>query len=177
MIMFAQVATSTLTIATLALGGNNLGVTPTETQTVSAQKTAFVCAPQMQTPTMFAYTPGQVNLKPVITWHKEYLLPETTAADICQQVAEKLQNNYQQGQEKFMAFEKQQDRTLVCLVEDKDDKCNSNNSEELFSLNPSYDPTCLMNNLNPTECSVVSQRRGSLMTLPDGTYTPTWWPF
>jgi hypothetical protein len=175
--MITQFATTGMVIATLTLGSNNLGVTPTETQTISAQNMTFVCAPQMQPPTMFAYTPGQVNLKPVMTWHKEYLLPEASAENICQQVAEKLQSNYQQGQQKFMAFEKVQDRTLVCLVGNKDDKCTSNNSEELFSLNPNYNPTCVMNNLSPLECSAVGQQRGSLMTLPSGTYEPSWWPW
>jgi hypothetical protein len=175
--MITKLASTTFAAATLALGGNNLGSAPNQNQLVSAENMAFVCAPQMQPPTMFAYIPGQVNLKPVMTWHSEYLLPNTSAADLCQQVAAKLQNQYQQGQEKHIAYEKLEDRTLVCLVKNKDEKCTVNNGEELFSLNPNYNPTCLMNNLSPTECSVISQRRGSLMTLPSGTYTPTWWPF
>jgi hypothetical protein len=174
--MFAKLTSTTFTVASLALGGN-LGVTPNQSQVVSADNMTFVCAPQMQPPTMFAYTPGQVNLKPIMTWHKEYLLSDTQAPELCQQVAQKLQTNYQQGKEKHIAYEKLEDKTLVCLVEDRNEKCTSENSEELFSLNPNYDASCLMNNLNPMECSVISQKRGSLMTLPTGTYTPTWWPF
>jgi esterase/lipase len=67
--MFAKLTSTTFTVASLALGGN-LGVTPNQSQVVSADNMTFVCAPQMQPPTMFAYTPGQVNLKPIMTWHK-----------------------------------------------------------------------------------------------------------
>ena len=174
--MIGKIVSATFTATTVAIGTTNLGVTQPNQKPVAQAQMTFVCSPESQPPTMFAYTPGEVNLKPIMSWHSEYMLPNQSAKEICQQVATKLQTHYEQGDKKFLAAKKIGDRNVVCLVSHKEEQCNSKNSETLFSLNPNYDPVCLMNNRSPLECYARTVR-GSVLSLPGGSYQPTWWPF
>ena len=87
-----------ITISAIALSATSLQAKETYSQNPS--DTIFVCATEIETPTMFAYTPGQVNLTPLITWYQDYLLPEQSGREICQQTATKLQDLYQEQQPK-----------------------------------------------------------------------------
>ena len=49
-----------------------LSATPIQAEENSHQNSAkniFVCAMHEDIPTMFAYTPGEVNLTPLMSWH------------------------------------------------------------------------------------------------------------
>lgn len=164
-----------LTVSTFVLSGATFDANEISEPTKSQAKMTFVCATDIDPPTLFAYTPGEVTLKPLFRWYPEYLLPNQPAAAVCQQVAQKLQQEYNSGKRKFFAAETVENRTDVCLVSREDEKCNSQNSQQLFSLNANYDTTCVMNNGEPIDCFAVNTR--GVFSLPAGTYEPSWWPF
>jgi hypothetical protein len=62
------------------------------------------------------------------------------------------------------------------LVADKEETCDSENSEALFSLNPNYDAGCVLDNKEPIECVAVGKVRG-VFAVPDSPYQPSWWPW
>ena len=140
-------------------------------------KMTFLCSPDSEPPTTLAYIEGSVNLTPVISWYSEYLTPGSSGKELCQQVAQKLQSQYDRGNQSFFATEKMDNKTSVCLVAGEEEGCNSPSSEELFSVNTDYDATCAMENLSPLECFSMAKTRGGTMSVPDGIYTPTWRPF
>lgn len=172
--MLRKTISTTFAISAIALTATSLPATESSSQNISEM--TFVCSSQNDIPTMFAYTPGKVNLTPLMTWHPEYLLSNQSATQICQQVATKLQSQFQQKQQKYFAVQKNEASTLVCLVAKENDNCNAQNSEELFSLNPNYDPTCILDNRQPLECVALSRTRG-VFSMPDSSYEPTWWPW
>ncbi|MGK7873643.1 MAG: COP23 domain-containing protein [Xenococcaceae cyanobacterium] len=156
-----------------------LGATATFSQESSQPRITFVCAPTVEPPTTFAYIQNQVTLEPVMSWYSEYLLPGSEAAELCQKVAEKLQSKYDRGQKYFLATERVDDRWKVCLVSTEGEECNSNNSEELFSLNTNYRNVhkCVMENIEPGKCFKNVSLRGTVLSTPGGGYKPSWWPF
>ncbi len=176
--MFWKVTSTTLTIGAIALNTTFLEAKESHSQAPAQSNTIFVCATTTQPPTLFAYTPGKINLTPLMGWHREYLLPNQSGTEICQQVAVKLQTQFQQKQPRFFITEKQEDRNVLCLVTQENANCSSENSEELFSVNSNYDPTCVLDNHKPLECLAISRSRG-VLGLPESPYTPTWqfWPW
>ncbi len=174
--MFSKVISTTFTISAIALSTTALAATESYSQQSSKPEMTFVCASQTEPSTMYAYTPGKVNLTPLISWYQDYLLPNQSAAEVCQQVAAKLQSQYQKGQKKFFATEQRENQTVVCLVSQQNQTCNSDNSEELFSVNPNYDATCVLDNRKPLECMAISRTRG-VSSIPDSPYMPSWWPW
>jgi hypothetical protein len=157
-----------------------LNVTPLQAGETSQQNSAnniFVCATQNDTPTMFAYTPGKVNLTPLMSWHSEYLLPEESGEQVCQQTAGKLQASIKQETAKFLkAYTKQETASnLVCLVSEEDQTCASEDSEKLFSVNPNYNAICVLGNKTPIDC-MASNVRG-IYSYNEQPYQPLWWPW
>ncbi|MGF1591540.1 MAG: COP23 domain-containing protein [Pleurocapsa sp.] len=140
-----------------------------------SSQSVFVCATQGGTPTMFAYTPGEVNLTPVMSWHSEYLLPEQSGVEVCQQTAAKLQASYQQEEAKYLKAEITEDANLVCLVEEEDQNCLSQTSQKLFSVNPNYDAGCVLDNKQPIECKALQVR--GIYSFEDKPYQALWWPW
>ncbi len=140
-----------------------------------SSQSVFVCATQDGTPTMFSYTPGEVNLTPLMSWHPEYLLPEQSGAQVCQQTAAKLQSSYQQEEAKYLKAEITKDENLVCLVDQEDQNCLSQTSQKLFSVNPNYDAGCVLENKRPIECKAL-QGRG-IYSFEDKPYQTLWWPW
>ena len=171
--MFKKVISATLFLSALVLNANSLSAQESSSQNPTQSDTVFVCATQTQTPTLLAYTPGKINLTSLMSWHQEYLLPNQSGEEICQQVAAKLQNLWQQQQPIFFVAEQKEDRNVLCLVTQENDNCNSENSEELFSIQPNYNANCVVDNREPLECLAIAQNRG-LMISPDDAYSPTW---
>jgi hypothetical protein len=168
----------TITLATSAIAFNTTALSATENSSKNNSESTitFVCASTQDPATLFAHTPGKPNLTPLMSWHKDYLLPNQNGAEVCQQVAIKLQNHYQQKQRIFFATEEKEDRTVVCLVSQENESCNSNNSEELFSVNPNYNAACVLNNREPLECVAIGGTRG-VLSMPTSPYQPSWWPW
>jgi hypothetical protein len=135
----------------------------------------FVCGADSEIPTTYAYIPGEVTLKPLMSWHSEYLLPGDSASELCKKAAQKLQNKYNEQQGYLLASDKTNDAWKVCLVSRQGEGCNARDSVYLFSLNGEYQsPRCLMENRAPLQCP---RSRGTLVRLPGGQYKPSWWPF
>jgi hypothetical protein len=139
----------------------------------------FFCDQTVEPPTTFANLPGETNPTPFLSWYSEYLLPEDSAVELCQQVAEKLQVKSERGESYVLAAQELEDRWTVCLLASEEEDCQTSASEELFSLNNLYrqTPKCLTENKEPKFCTVRTLIRGSLLSIPSSSYTPTWWPF
>lgn len=163
-----------LAIATGAIALTSTSIQAQETPSKNTDK-IFVCATDIETPTMFAFTPANVKLTPIISWHPEYLLPEQSASEVCQQTAAKLQTIDRQ-QEHYLKTEIRVNRTVVCMVSEKDAACSSDNSEELFSINPNYNAPCVLDNRQPLECVALGRVRGVYSSI-DAPYQPSWWPW
>jgi hypothetical protein len=174
--MIKKVISITLATGAIAFNTTSLSATENYSKDNSESKVTFLCGAIQETPTMFAYTPGKTNLTPLMSWYKDYLLPNQTGAEVCEQVAMKLQAQYQQKQRIFFASEEKEDRTLVCLVSEEKGSCQSKNSEELFSVNLNYNPACVLNNRQPLECVAIGGTRG-VLSMPESPYVPTWWPW
>ena len=139
-------------------------------------ESAFVCAVEGKTPTMFAYTPGEVTLTPLMSWHGDYLTTEQSGSEVCQKTATKLQESYQQGEAKYLKSEKTENENLVCLVNSEVGNCIDENSETLFSVNPKYNASCVLENKTPIECAATQVKRG-IYSFNDEPYQPLWWPW
>jgi hypothetical protein len=136
-----------ITVAAIALSATSLQAKESYSQ--NATDTSFVCATEIQTPTMFAYTPG---------------------------AATTLQNLSQTKQPQYLKTQEAEDRTVVCMVNQENQNCNSENSVNLFSINPNYDAACVLDNKEPLECVAIGRVRG-VYSIPDSPYTPSWWPW
>ncbi|MEM7590691.1 MAG: COP23 domain-containing protein [Cyanobacteria bacterium P01_A01_bin.83] len=160
-----------------------LNTVPLDAQEDNAQEdndakdleSAFVCGVKEGTPTMFAYTPGEVELTPLMTWHAEYLLPEQSGTEICKQTAAKLQNFYEQDQARYLKAETSKEQNLVCLVREEEQNCITEDSQKLFSVNPKYNAGCVLENKNPIECKALQVR--GVYSFEDKPYQPMWWPW
>ena len=163
-----------ITVSAIALSATSLQAKESYSQNPS--DTIFVCATEIETPIMFAYTPGTVNLTPLITWYQDYLLPEQSGKEVCQQTATQLQNLYQEQEPKYLTTQETEDSTIVCMVNQETQNCDSEDSVTLFSVNPNYDATCVLDNRQPLECVAIGKVRG-VYSVPDSPYTPSWWPW
>ena len=161
-----------LVVGTISLTSGS--VQAQEQYVEAAPKTVFVCANHLETPTMFAYTPGNVTLTPLINWNQEYLLPEQSAKEVCQDVAVKLQNIAQQQSGNYFVVENKSTYNLVCMVSQESENCSSPNSEPLFKVNSDYDPSCILDQREPIECIAIGKVRG-VFSIKDEPYKPLWW--
>lgn len=143
--------------------------------TVEPSDSAFVCATKEGTPTMFARTPGEAELTPIMSWYSEYLLPEQSGTEVCQNTAAKLQDSYQQEQAQYLKAETTEQTNQVCLVEEEEDNCITEDSQKLFSVNPNYDASCVLENKEPIECKALQVR--GIYSFDDKPYQPLWWPW
>lgn len=165
-----------LAASAIALTANSLSAKESSGQ--NSPEPIFVCSTENTASTMYTYTPGKAVLTPIISWYEEYLLPETSSAEICQQVATKLQDLSQERITRYIATQKQEDQTVVCMVTRENDNCNSDDSEKLFGVNPNYSPVCVLNRFEPIECTaIVMQKRGAIMPESDSPYRAIWWPW
>jgi hypothetical protein len=166
---------STIVVVTVWLILLGFGTTKTLSQETPNAQMAFVCAGNVEPPTTYAYIPGEINLKPLMSWHSEYLMPGDSAAELCQRSAQKLQSKYNSQQQYLLASNHTQQTWIVCLVTKEGDSCLTNDSVYLFSLNNSYQsPRCVMEGIDPIQCP---RTRGKVISIPGGRYTPAWWPF
>lgn len=163
-----------LTATAIAFSANSLSATESYSQ--NSSDTIFVCSTENTDATMYAYTPGKAVLTPLISWYQEYLVPNTSSAEVCQQTATKLQELSQEKTVRYIATEEQTDQTVVCMVTRENGTCSAEDSEVLFGVNLNYSPSCVLNRFEPLECSAMV-RRGAIMPVSDAPYRPTWWPW
>lgn len=158
-----------------AIALNAVPIQAEETQPQDTAEIIFLCATPENTPTMFAYTPGEVNLTPLMSWHQEYLLAEQSGQEVCLKTATKLQDSVQQEQAKYLKSETPEEGNAVCLVTEEDLSCATENSETLFVVNSNYDAGCVLENKSPIECKALQVR--GIYSLDDKPYQPLWWPW
>jgi hypothetical protein len=164
-----------LALAGCAIAFSAIPLKAQEKNNADSPESVFVCATQGDTPVMFTYNPGQVNLTPVMSWYPEYLSPEQSGAEVCQQTATKLQSVFQQEDAKYLKAQATKEQNLVCLVNEKDKTCVDEESEKLFSVNPKYNPGCVLENKSPLDCQVYKVR--GVYSFNDEPYQTFWWPF
>lgn len=143
--------------------------------TVESSESIFVCATEEGTPTIFTRALGETKLTPIMSWHSEYLLPEQSEAEVCLKTAAKLEDSYQQEQVRYLKAESTEKANLVCLVEEKDANCISEDSQTLFSVNPDYNAACVLENKKPIECKALQVR--GIYSFDDEPYQTLWWPW
>ncbi|MGK7943387.1 MAG: COP23 domain-containing protein [Microcystaceae cyanobacterium] len=117
-------------------------------QTAEMSKLQFICQSEQTPPTTVAQMDGGTEV--LVTWYSEYLLKNTSPAQICQEVAQTLQNRYERQQPSLFAYEKSMTHWDVCLVSKEGQICTED--EVLFSLNDKYhhEPTnCILANKPP----------------------------
>lgn len=158
-----------------AIALNVVPLSAKEDTTSEPQESAFVCAVQDGISTMYAYTPGEIELAPLMSWHAEYLLPEQLGTEVCQQTAAKLQDSYEQNQARYLKAETTEEQNLVCLTSDEEQNCIAEDSQKLFNVNPNYDAACVLENKNPIECKSLQVR--GVYSFDDKPYQPLWWPW
>ena len=142
----------------------------------TSAKNFFVCTTETRIPTLYIYKSGQTSLTPLISWHQEYLLPENSGQEICEQVAKKLQYLSQQPEPRYLTTEAKEEHTLVCASIVEQETCSTNYSEPLFAINPNYDANCVLDHREPLECVTVGLGRvRGVFTVPDSPYKPIWW--
>ncbi len=182
-----KLALTTLGAIAMALQPT-VSLTQETTPEIVPTKIAFACDQKAEPPTTVVSIPGEKEPKPFLRWYSEYLLPEDSALELCQQVAQKLQAKSERGEKYELAASQQlkdkdsvQRVWKVCLVTNPEDDCTKSSiSEDLFSLNTKYKetPKCMIENTHPESCKPpLGPTRGYLMSIPADDYTPTWWPF
>lgn len=139
-------------------------------------ETVFVCTTENTSSTMYAHTPGKATLTPLIGWHQDYLLEGVSSGEVCQDVAGKLQGLSEADQEWFISTQKLSSHSVVCVVSNEEGSCDSVDSKKLFSVNSNYSPNCVLNRLEPLECTATIVR-GGILSVPDSPYQPIWWPW
>lgn len=145
-----------------------------EESTQESKNTIFVCATQEEIPTMYSYTPGEVNLTPLMSWYPEYLLPNQSGSQTCEKTATLLQQSSQDQQASYIKTAKLKQKNIACLVADQEQKCKPEESSILFSTNPTYDASCVLSNQKPIQCKAITSR-GNIYSFEDKPYQPTWW--
>lgn len=163
-------------LAAIAIAFSTNSLNAKESYSQNSSDTIFVCSAENTDSTMYAYTPGKAVLTPLISWYQEYLLPDKSSAEVCQQVATKLQELSREKTVRYIATEEKQNQTVVCMVTRENGNCSSEDSEVLFGVNPNYSSSCVLNRFEPVECSAMAVR-GAIMPEPDSPYRPTWWPW
>ena len=160
-----------------AIALNGTPIQAEESPTADSDNTVFVCGVQEDVPTMFAYTPGEVNLTSLMSWHPEYLVPGESGTEICQQTANKLQASIKQEDARFLKAytKKESQNNVVCLVNEQNQSCASEESEKLFSVNPKYSAGCVLSNKSPLECMALNVR--GIYSYNEQPYQPLWWPW
>jgi hypothetical protein len=147
-------------------------------QASKSQITVF-CDLKSEPLTTLMKLPEEENPKIFFSWYSEYLNPEDSAEELCQQVIAKLQAKFNMGKIPLLAAQELKEKWAVCLIDDPEDNCSSYKAEILFYLNRNYvkTPECLINNTRPSDCQIANERRGLLLSIPPERYTPPWWPF
>ena len=93
------------------MSANSVGAKESYSQ--NSSDTIFVCTTENTSAVLYAYTPGKAVLTPLMNWYEEYLLPEASSADTCQQVATKLQKLSQDKTVRYIATEEESSQNIA----------------------------------------------------------------
>lgn len=143
-----------------------------------AKPLSITCDTQSNPPKTAIQESPKAEMKPILSWYANYLMPQDSAEGICQDVAQKLRDRYRQNVPTFLTYQQIKNEWQVCFVSNEGDTCDATDSELLFKLNAAFKaPLCVMENTSPSDCPLNPVVRGPLMIVPGGTYKPAWWIF
>jgi len=191
MMMWKQFAFLGLLGVTLPLFNNpvfpqNILVENSEIQ----ENKIFFCEDISGIPTTFINLEKEQESKIFIRWYSEYLMPEDSPQELCENVSNILNEKVINNEPVFLAAEPLDNRWKICLVSETNGKCSDDKSEDLLYLNQvqSEDSEgnlrkkypnvakCFINSISPDKCQSV-RTRGTLLSIPSNRYVPNWWPF
>lgn len=174
--MLGKISTPLLSTSALITAILTGGALPAMSQDIAkpVEKPTFICVEEANPPMTLAYDPESNDYKPVMSWYKDYLLAGESATEVCQSVADKLQERYDAQQPSFLAYQKiqDQDRWEICVAPEEGQECSATGSEVLFSLNSEFkSPTeCVMMQTEPTNCAPNIRTRGTVLSVPSKRY-------
>ncbi|HEY9767681.1 MAG TPA: COP23 domain-containing protein [Coleofasciculaceae cyanobacterium] len=162
-------AVPTITLAIIALSS---------TRGEAASAVNVTCDRQAAAPTVIATLSNQKasQITPILSFLPQYFSAQQ-ASILCSSTAEKLNAFYSEDRMNYLASDTIDAKPVVCAVERRGLGCDSYNSEVLFSLDQSVNPTELLYNMlgdNFKGSQLPSSRTVSRI------YTdlrPLWWPF
>lgn len=150
----------------------------------------FFCDDSTEIPTTFINLEKEKESRVFIRWYAEYLMPEDSPQELCQNISSILNEKAKNNQPVFLAAKPLDNRWKICLVSEANGRCDDNKSEDLLYLNQvkykndqgnlinKYPAVakCFINSNEPDKCKKLN-RRGSLLSIPSNNYVPKWWPF
>ena len=136
------------------------------------------CEQKASVPTVIATLSNQKvsQAKSILSFLPQYF-SSTEGINLCQKTAEKLNTVYSQNRMNYLASDTIEGQPVVCAVERRGLSCDSYNSEVLFSVNQSVNPTELLYNMlgGDFKGSKVPSTRTVSRIYTD--LRPLWWPF
>lgn len=102
--------------------------------TTQADGVTFFCRMLDDVPQTLVRTPQGKELI-LVSWDSPYLGElDSTPEELCNQVAQKLQTNYDNGQLRYISAGEIDNRPVACITDTEGGSCR----EPLFTLNPQY---------------------------------------
>ena len=160
-----------------------------ETSELNEEK-IFFCDNSLDIPTTFINLEKEKESKVFIRWYSEYLMPNDSPQELCQNVSDILNEKAKNNEPIFLAAQPLDNRWKICLVANGDGECDSKESQNLLYLNQIKDrddqgnltnkypnvAKCFVNAYEPQQCESI-KTRGTLLSIPSNRYVPNWWPF
>lgn len=187
--MFNSMITKSAIAALMTVTGVLSYSLPLKSQPKATSTPTFTCTNETDPPTIWITTDADAEPDPIFSWYPQYLLPSDTPSALCQQVAEKLQNQYTRSTPVFLAYQEvnahsNEWQVDVCLVTQSGNTCRADDSELLFSLVGGVfrDPVqCMMTRKDPNALKAENRcpprARDPVLSVPGGRYKPQWWLF
>ena len=118
------------------------------TEVQATNKVEVSCDRQGSVPKVIATLSnrGTSQATPILSFLPQYFSSESALA-VCQSTADKLRTLYDQQRMNYLASDTIDRQPVVCAVERRGLGCNSYNSEILFSIAKSVNPTELLYNM------------------------------
>lgn len=150
----------------------------------------FFCDDSADVPVTFINLKKEAESRVFIRWFAEYLMPEDSPQELCQNISSILNEKAKNNQPIFLAAKPLDNQWKICLVSEPNGNCDDNKSEDLLFLNQEkyqdsegnlidkypYVAKCFINAQEPDNCKKITTR-GSLLSIPSNRYVPNWWPF
>ena len=165
----AGISTSIITIV-----GSLLSLKAAE----SAESVKITCESKTSIPTVVAtfYNQDVSQTKPILSFSSKYF-SDTEAFQHCQSTAGKLHTFYTQNKMNYLASDAIDGKPVVCAVQRRGLRCDSYNSDILFSLNKPVNQNELLYDMlgNNFKGSKPPSSRTVSRIYTD--LRPLWWPF
>ncbi|MBR8832003.1 MAG: hypothetical protein N5P05_001686 [Chroococcopsis gigantea SAG 12.99] len=155
----------------------SLGLSVSAPGSVQAQNVTFTCSVDSNNiPTTYAQTPD--GNTPVFKWTSKYFKPPYTPMQRCQEVSQRMNGFYAQGQLDYITSGRINKLPVICAGSG----CNSNGKNVLITLKPEQDPAQVLQEIEANRSGAAgpsyqfgggstssTSRTSSLNTNSDGT--------